>query len=398
MSSTTITFLDDRPIEYGRPKSVLTLFGTRPEIIKLAPVIRRLEERSEFRTINVASGQHAELMSPFVELFKIRVDCDLRLMTKNQDPGKLRSRIVTGVSQILDRERPDMMLVQGDTTTAVAGAIAGHRCGVPVGHVEAGLRSGNITSPYPEELNRILISRLATVHFAATENNRLSLLREGISDPSICVTGNPIVDALENILHSGGAVGSSDLFALIENSKCIVLTTHRREAFGRLLEENLFVLRNFVKRHEDVVLVFPVHPNPNVRVAAYEILGGCPRLFLIQPLAYLDFLRLICRSWLVVSDSGGIQEEVPSLGKPLLILRDTTERAECIAAGMARLVGGSPKTLAAMLEEAYRPDSWVNSVHRIANPFGRGDSAERIVACLSSTLAGRRSVPFTARN
>jgi UDP-N-acetylglucosamine 2-epimerase (non-hydrolysing) len=258
--------------------------------------------------------------------------------------------------------------------------------------VEAGLRSGNILSPYPEEMNRIAISGLATVHFAATENNRVSLLREGISNSSIYVTGNPIVDALENILHSGGAVGSSDLFATIANRKCIVLTTHRREAFGRLLRENLRVLRDFVQKHEDVVLVFPVHPNPNVRAAACEILGSCPRAILIQPLAYRDFLGLIGRSWLVVSDSGGIQEEVPTLGRPLLILRDTTERAECIEAGMARLVGGRPETLAAMLAEAYRPDSWVNSVRRTANPFGRGDSAERIVACLSALLSVKGSV------
>jgi len=391
VSNAAAAVCNARSVKNKRRKSVLTLFGTRPEIIKLAPVIRRLERRSDlFRTVNVASGQHGELMSPFLETFKVRVDFDLRLMIPNQDPDTLQGRIVRGVSEILDRARPDVMLVQGDTTTALAGAIAGHQRGVAVGHVEAGLRSGNVLSPYPEEVNRIAISGLATIHFAATENNRVSLLREGIRDSSICVVGNPIVDALEMILQAGGPFGSSDLFAAIANRKCVVLTAHRRESFGRILKENLRVIRDFVQEHDDVVVVFPVHPNPNVSVAAHEILSGCPRSILIPPLPYLDFIGLVRRAWLVVSDSGGIQEEVPTLGKPLLILRDTTERPECIEAGMARLVGGRPETLKAMLDEAYQPESWVNSVQGASNPFGERGSAKRIVDRLAWMLAEKR--------
>ena len=377
-------------VERNRKKSILTLFGTRPEVIKLAPVLRELERQgSEFRTINVASGQHADLVYPFVEMFGIRVDFDLCLMTPDQNPQGLLHCIVRGASDIVDREQPDLILVQGDTTTALAGAIAGHRRGVRVAHIEAGLRSGNVLSPYPEEINRVSIAQLATLHFAATETNRLSLMREGISDRSICVTGNPIVDALHMLAESDDPSGQENLYAKIAGRRCIVLTTHRRESFGRLLEENLGVLRDFLERHVDLVLVFPVHPNPHVSTPARKILGNCPRAFLIPPLPYREFIQLVRRSWLIVSDSGGIQEEVPTLGKALLILRDTTERPECIDAGMARLVGGDPEMLRVMLEEAYKPNSWADSVHQVANPFGKGDSAARIVAHLTSLLEGK---------
>lgn len=374
-------------IEKKRKKSVLTLFGTRPEVIKLAPVIRQLERNSKFiRTINVASGQHADMVSPFVDLFEIRVDFELCRMKANQNPAKLLRCIVVELSNIVNRERPDVLVVQGDTTTALAGAIVGHRLDVPVAHVEAGLRSGNILSPCPEEMNRMVITRLATFHFAATERNRDSLLREGISGSAIFVTGNPIVDVLQTVLRTEKRVCDSDLLRRVAQRKCIVLTTHRRESFGRVFRKNLEVLRAFVQDYKDVVLVFPVHPNPNVRVPAYEILMGHPRIILTPPLPYVEFVHLLSQSWVVVSDSGGVQEEVPSLGKALLILRENTERPECIEAGLARLVGGRPETLKVMLEEAYQPNSWVNSVNKTANPFGSGDSAERIVSCLSLLL------------
>jgi UDP-N-acetylglucosamine 2-epimerase (non-hydrolysing) len=377
-------------VERKRRKSVLTVFGTRPEVIKLAPVLRQLEKQSEvLRTINVASGQHADLVYPFVSMFGLRVDFDLCLMTAKQNPQAMLRRIVRGISDIIEREEPDCVLVQGDTTTALAGAIAGRQRGVRVAHVEAGLRSGNILSPYPEEMNRILITRLATLHFAATETNRDALLREGISENAVLVTGNPVVDALQMVLQAEEHLRDSNLLARTAHLKCIVLTTHRRESFGRVLKENLEVLRAFVQSHEDVVLVFPVHPNPNVEVPANEILAGNPRIILTRPLQYTEFIRLLAQSWLIVSDSGGVQEEVPSLGKPLLILRENTERPECVEAGLARLVGGRPETLMAMLEEAYQPNSWVNSVHETVNPFGRGDSAEQIVRCLSSLLQER---------
>jgi UDP-N-acetylglucosamine 2-epimerase (non-hydrolysing) len=370
-----------------RPKSVLTLFGTRPEVIKLAPVIHRLEQQAaSIRTINVSSGQHAELLYPFIKLFGINVHRDLKLMTVNQAPSKLCARICRELAEIVEEHSPDLILVQGDTTTALAGAYAGWVQGVPVGHIEAGLRSGNSMSPFPEELNRQLITRLATYHFAATAANREALIAEGIDERNIFLTGNPVVDAMQMVLRDGKPFDNKELLAQINGRKCIVLTTHRRESFGKILEENLRVLVEFVEQHQDVVLVFPVHPNPNVTGPAQQICGGHPRVILTTPLLYGDFLALLSRSWLIVSDSGGIQEEVPSLCKPLLIIRENTERAECLATGTARLVGGAHGSLKTMLEEAYRNGSWADSVHQVENPFGDGKSAERIVECIVKLL------------
>jgi UDP-N-acetylglucosamine 2-epimerase (non-hydrolysing) len=272
-----------------------------------------------------------------------------------------------------------MIVVQGDTTTTLAGAIAGRQCGVPVAHVEAGLRSGNLCSPDPEEINRISITQLASFHFAATESNRNSLFREGIAESAIVVTGNPIVDAVKLVLGNQGLEAACNVVPAPTAQKCMVLTTHRRESFGKTLENNLLVIRAFVEEHDDVRLVFPVHPNPNIRVPAFNILSTHPRITLTSPLPYTDFIHLVSKCWLVISDSGGVQEEVPSLGKPLLILRESTERWECIEAGIARLVGSRPGALREMLEEAYEANSWADSVHRIPNPFGDGHSAEWIV-------------------
>jgi UDP-N-acetylglucosamine 2-epimerase (non-hydrolysing) len=380
-------------------KSVLTLFGTRPEVIKLAPIIHQLEQQYEsIRTINVNSGQHADLLHPFLELFKIRVDFDLRVMQPDQDPGTVCARVSDALHGLVEPHGPDLILVQGDTATALAGALVGHKQGIPVAHVEAGLRSGNILSPCPEEMNRRRITSLATYHFAATARNRRALLEEGVRETAIFVTGNPVVDALQIILKASDEFCSPDLLDRMRTYKCIVLTTHRRESFGKTLTDNLQVLRQFVEQHKDIFLVFPVHPNPNVNRPAREILADHPRIVIIPPLQYRDFILLLSKSWLIVSDSGGIQEEVPSLGKPLLILRENTERPECIEAGMARLVGGSPQALLAMLEEAYSENSWVRSVNKVLNPFGKGDSAKRIVRRLTTLLEERSELDRMLRH
>lgn len=368
-------------------KTVLVLFGTRPEVIKLASVIQQLEQRrDEIRTFNVASGQHKELLYPFVDMFGIRVDEDLRLMTSNQDPSELCDRIFAALDPIVQRESPDLIIVQGDTTTALAGALLGRHRGIRVAHVEAGLRSGNLLSPYPEEMNRRFITQLATFHFAATPRNRETLLSEGVNDDSIFVTGNPVVDALQMIRDGDEGLAAAKLLKVIGARKCIVLTTHRRESFGEAIQANLRVLTKFVDEHEDLVLVFPIHPNPNVQLPAKKVCGGHPRIVLTEPLDYRNFIQVLSSSWLIVSDSGGVQEEVPSLGKPLLILRENTERCECIDTGMAKLVGGRPETLMSMLEEAYQTDSWVNRLSKVQNPFGTGDSGERIVEHIGSLL------------
>lgn len=366
---------------------MLTVFGTRPEVIKLAPVIHQLERRSDFfRTINVTSGQHSELLHPFVEMFGIRVDKNLRLMKANQTPSELCERMLPRLENIVQNEAPDLILVQGDTTTALAGAMVGRRCGIPVGHVEAGLRSGNLKSPYPEEMNRRFITQLASYHFAATRRNRELLVSEGVPSASIFLTGNPVVDALQMVLRLPGGRRRPTWFSKLDGRKYIVLTMHRRESFGQTLANNLKVLCDFVQCHSDVSLVFPAHPNPNVSGPAKEICAGQSRVIVTPPLNYRDFIQVLFGSWLVVSDSGGVQEEVPSVGKPLLILRENTERSECIDAGMARLVGQSPETLRVMLEEAYQVGSWVESVGTVPNPFGKGDSGERIAECLTTLL------------
>jgi UDP-N-acetylglucosamine 2-epimerase (non-hydrolysing) len=376
-------------------RTVMTLFGTRPEIIKLAPVIRQLDlYPKRFRVVNISSGQHTDLLAPFVKLFGVRVDRNIEAMRTNQPLSQLFARVLNELDPILVQERPDMLLVQGDTTTAAAGALAAFHRQIPVGHVEAGLRTEDPLSPFPEETNRRLITRLARYHFAATKQNVRSLLAEGVPRYNIFLTGNPVVDALQQI----GAVAqrSPSLENLLRSTvglKRIALTTHRRESFGGVLEGNLRVLREFIENRPDTALIFPVHPNPAVREMATGILAGLERIHLVEPLGYADFIGLLGESWLIVSDSGGIQEEAPSLGKPLLVLRESTERPEAIDSGIARLAP-TPVALAALLEDAYSEGSL--SPKRVTNPFGRGDSGQRIVRSIRRIF--RAAVPVSDRS
>src|SRR6266571_9390569 len=378
-----------------RDKKVLTLFGTRPDVIKLAPVIEQLEaQRNAIQTVNVTSAQHTDLLYPFIRMFGIRVDHDLHIMEPHQSPSQVCARLLTRLDRLLTEEQPDLILVQGDTTTAMAGALAGFYRRIPIGHVEAGLRSGNTYSPYPEEMNRRLITRLATYHFPATRRNRATLLSEGVPEDTVFVTGNPVVDALHAILERAGeSPAVARLLDATTGLKRIVLTTHRRESFGEVMAGNLGVLRSFVASHPDVALLFPVHPNPDVVGPATATLSGHPRIHLVPPLGYEDFIVLLSRAWLLVSDSGGVQEEAPTLGKPVLILRENTERPEAIEAGVARLVGSEPLRLALMLEEAYRDGSWIRNVGQGANPFGQGDSGKRIAQIIARLLDESAVVP-----
>lgn len=370
--------------------TVLTVFGTRPEIIKLAPVIRQLETaENRYRTINVASGQHTTLLYPFVELFGIRIDHDLRVMQPGQSPNAVCSRVLTALDPLLASERPALVLVQGDTTTALAGALAAFHHGIPVGHVEAGLRSGDRDSPFPEEMNRRLVGRLATLHFAATERNRATLLKEGVPQETVFITGNPVVDALDTILESASrSIVIDEMLAPVRGSKLIVVTTHRRESFGAYMTGSLQTLRRFVETHDDVAMVFPVHPNPKVVETTRRVLGGHPRILLVEPLNYPEFVLLLSQAWLIVSDSGGVQEEAPTLGKPLIILRVNTERPEAVECGIARLAGSRADRLATLLDEAWQPDSWAHRARKLRNPFGNGDAGERIVDVISKYLSG----------
>lgn len=364
-------------------------------MIKLAPVISNLEvAEASFQTVNVTSAQHTDLLYPLVRLLGVRLDYDLQIMSHDQTPNVVCSRVLAALDSILEHERPDLMLVQGDTTTALAGALAGFHRRIPVGHVEAGLRSHEPTDPYPEEMNRRLMTNLASYHFAATPHNRETLLAEGVARESIFVTGNPVVDSLKAMLgRMELAAETAELLDASAGLRRVVLTTHRRESFGAVMNNNLKVIRGFVEAHSDVALICPVHPNPAVKRAVHSTLAGHPRIHLTRPFSYDQFVAVLSQAWLIVSDSGGVQEEAPTLGKPLLILRKNTERPEAVAAKVARLVGGDSKRLAAMLEEAYQPGSWTESVKKIRNPFGRGDSGRRIARVVAQVLGGSASVP-----
>jgi UDP-N-acetylglucosamine 2-epimerase (non-hydrolysing) len=370
---------------------VLVLFGTRPEAIKLAPVIHELRKKF-FQTIVVCSSQHKGLLVPFLKSLEIDIDFDLGVMKRNQSPTDVCSRVLAKLDKIIASEKADLILVQGDTTTALAGALAGFYKQIPVGHVEAGLRSGNLMSPFPEEMNRRVVSQMASFHFAATEKNRRNLLDEGVGSEKIFVTGNPVVDAMKYMLkHLTVSPEITDLIDATRGQKRVLLTTHRRESFGETMTGNLKILRDFVDKHDDVCMIFPVHPNPNVKGISKEILGKRERIHLLDPLDYSDFLAIMKASWMIVSDSGGVQEEAPSLGKPLLVLRENTERPEAIRSGVAKLVGSSGR-LKQMLNENYAVDTWVRSVKEIANPFGDGRAAQKIVRIIEEQLASKSSI------
>ena len=370
---------------------VLVLFGTRPEAIKLAPVIHELRKKM-FQTVVVSSSQHKQLLKPFLSALDIDVDFDLGVMRKDQTLNEVFARVMAKLDALLDVEKPDLILVQGDTTTTLAGALAGFNRKIPIGHVEAGLRSGNMMSPFPEEMNRRVVSQISSFHFAATEKNRRNLLAEDVASEKIFVTGNPVVDSLKYMLKNLNVDPAVDLLIKsTEGQKRLLLTTHRRESFGSAMTANLKVIRTFIEKHNDVSLFFPVHPNPNVKAAANELMGGHDRIHLLGPLDYSSFLAIMKSAWLIISDSGGVQEEAPSLGKPLLVMRENTERPEAISAGVSKLIGNSPGALRQMLDETHSVDTWVKSVREVSNPFGDGKAAVRIVRIIEEKLASKEA-------
>jgi UDP-N-acetylglucosamine 2-epimerase (non-hydrolysing) len=316
------------------------------------------------------------------------VDRDLVVGTPDQTPNEIVRRVLEGLEPIILAWGPDAILVQGDTSTALAGALAGFHAGVPVGHVEAGLRSDDLMSPFPEEMNRRLISRLASFHFAATSHNLETLLEEGVSRDWIVLTGNPVVDSVNwamERMEVSPRLG--EIISQVGERKILLLTTHRRESFGEAMEERMRVLGEFVDQHPDVALVFPVHPNPEVQERAKRLLGEREGVFLVPPLGYADFIHLLANSWLIVSDSGGIQEETPSLGRPLLLIRENTERPEAIESGLVRLVTDPGSALREALEGALEESGWMRDLKAIPNPFGQGDAGEKIGDALMQLLA-----------
>lgn len=361
-----------------KPNKVLICFGTRPELIKFAPMIHALQQRG-VNLVSVNTGQHTDLLEPLFELFGIRPQHNLEAMNAGQSLSVLGSRLLARLDPVLEAEKPDLVLVQGDTASAVMGSLAAFNRGIPVGHLEAGLRSGNSMSPFPEEMYRRMVGQMAAYHFAATERNRRTLLQEGVNADSIHLVGNTVVDALRQTLATRRPGKTVELMQQWAAGKRLVLvTTHRRENFGETMSQHLRMLREFIESEPDLCMIFPVHPNPNVRAAVAAELDQHPRIRLTDPMGYCDFVHLLSSSWLVVSDSGGIQEEATALGKPMIVLRENTERPEAVECGVARLVGESPERLRDMLRMALIDEVWHASASRSRDVFGDGTTAERI--------------------
>jgi UDP-N-acetylglucosamine 2-epimerase (non-hydrolysing) len=374
----------------GRDKSrlkVLAVFGTRPEAIKMAPVVRVLSADGEIEIKVCVTAQHRLMLDQVLELFDIQPDFDLNLMKPGQDLTDITSNVLLGLRDVLKEWRPDWMLVHGDTSTTLASALAAYYEKISVGHVEAGLRTGNIYSPWPEEMNRRVTGTIANIHFSPTEQAKKNLIQEGIPETSIHVTGNTVIDALLEVverLRNDGLLIScmQKQFSFLNADKRLILVTgHRRENFGDGFDSICAALTQIALR-DDVEVIFPVHLNPNVQEPVKRILGTNPRVHLIEPLDYLPFVYLMGRSYLLLTDSGGIQEEAPSLGKPVLVMRDTTERPEAVLAGTVRLVGtDKDKIVSEVFQLLDNPTAYLQ-MSKAHNPYGDGLAAKRIVKLL----------------
>ena len=366
---------------------VLVLFGTRPEVIKLAPVIRELRShRQEFQTRIVSTGQHREMVRQALDAFALEADVELDAMSAAKTLASLTARLFLDLDQVIAAEAPDWLLVQGDTTSAMAGAMCGFYRQVRVGHVEAGLRTYHRFEPFPEEVNRTIIGHVADAHFAPTPRAAENLRRAGVRERDIFVTGNTAVDALlATIARIGNGTPAGidpETAAFVAGKRLVLVTSHRRESFGPGLENICRALLAIVERYPDAVIVFPVHLNPSVREPVHRLLGGHPRIRLLEPVGYVEQVWLMSKSFCILTDSGGIQEEAPSLGKPVLIMRDRTERPEVVEAGCARIVGTNHDAIVAGAHDLFENAAIYESMSRAANPFGDGRASERIVAGL----------------
>jgi UDP-N-acetylglucosamine 2-epimerase (non-hydrolysing) len=373
----------------GAPLKILFVLGTRPEAIKLAPVFKRLREHPhEFETRLVVTGQHRNLLDQALETFAMVPDYDLDIMRPGQSLFASTSRIIVALESVLIKENPNLVLVQGDTTTTLCGALgAFYRC-IPVGHVEAGLRTSDSAQPFPEEMNRKLVARLATLHFASTHAAAENLRREAVEASSIFVTGNTGIDTLIETRDAlvAGRIHAPELAALDPQKKMILVTAHRRESFGDGLERICEALATLAAR-VDVEIIFPIHPNPNVSEIAIRRLGKCKTIKLIEPLAYVSFVDLMNRAHILLTDSGGIQEEGPSLGKPILILREKTERPEAVVAGTARLTGTDPARIVSETALLLDDNTEYLRRSRVDNLFGDGRASARILEIIRSHFA-----------
>lgn len=364
---------------------VMVVFGTRPEAIKMAPVIKELKKVKDINTIVCVTAQHREMLDQVLALFKIKPDYDMDLMKEKQDLFSITSGVLSGMKTILEKEQPDLVLVHGDTTTTFAAALASFYLRIPVGHVEAGLRTRNKYSPFPEELNRTLTGRLAELHFAPTDTSRENLLAESTAQFKIWVTGNTVIDALLDTVQTDYEFGP-ELAGIDFTKRILLVTTHRRENWGEPMRQIYQALIDLVEEFSDVEVVFPVHKNPVVREVAEEMLGKRDRFHLIEPLDYEPFANLMNRSYLVLTDSGGLQEEAPSLGKPVLVLRDTTERPEAVQAGTVKLTGTNRQRIYKAAHLLLTDPVEYDKMARAINPYGDGKAARRIVKVVTDFL------------
>ena len=373
----------------NRKKTIAVIFGTRPEAIKLCPVVLALKAHPSFECKVCVTGQHREMLQQVLDVFGVVPDKDLALMRPNQTLGGLTSRAIAALDEYLAEERPDIVMVQGDTTTVLCGALAAFYHHIPVAHVEAGLRTWNMESPWPEEANRVLTTRLVKWHFCPTENNKANLLKEGVAEKDIFVTGNTVIDALlmakKKVNANPPSIDGLPDDLMVSNARMVLITGHRRENFGEGFENICMAIRNLAERFPDIHFVYPVHLNPNVREPVERILGSYrgKNVHLISPQSYLPFVALMNRAYLILTDSGGVQEEAPSLGKPVLVMRDTTERPEAVTSGTVKIIGTHrtliEKESSILITDAEQYASMASAV----NPYGDGKAVERIVNILS---------------
>lgn len=355
---------------------VMTVFGTRPETIKMAPLVKELKKRKEIETIVCVTAQHRQMLDQVLEAFNIVPDYDLDIMKQGQTLTDITSRVLQGLDGVIKEVKPDIVLVHGDTTTTFAGALAAFYNQVAIGHVEAGLRTYDKYSPFPEEANRQFVGNIADINFAPTEISKENLLREGKKEGTIVVTGNTAIDALNTTVRDDY---NHEVLDWVGSDRMIMLTAHRRENLGKPMKNMFRAIKRIVEKYDDVKVVYPVHLNPIVKETANEVFGDCDRVKLINPLEVIDFHNLLNRSYLILTDSGGIQEEAPSLGKPVIVLRDTTERPEGIKAGTLKLAGTNEETIYTMIDELVSNKDEYDKMSKACNPYGDGRASERIV-------------------
>jgi UDP-N-acetylglucosamine 2-epimerase (non-hydrolysing) len=363
---------------------VLSVFGTRPEAIKMAPVVHALRTApDQFESVVCVSAQHRAMLDQVLSVFNLRADHDLDLMTASQSPADVVARVLERLPALLRQIKPDVLLVQGDTMTSFAAAFAAYLERIPSGHVEAGLRTGDRYQPFPEEMNRVLTTRLASIHFAPTSQARTALLHEGVPEADIHLTGNTVIDALLETVRPDYQFRSPQLANLDSRRRVILITTHRRESFGAPLRSTCAAIRDLAHRFPDLQFVLPVHPNPQVKETVERLLCDIPGMYLIEPVDYLEFVHLMNRSYLILTDSGGVQEEAPSLGKPVLVLREVTERPEGVQAGTAVVVGTDQQKIVSVASELLTSQKAYEQMANAVNPYGDGHASGRIVKALA---------------